>query len=288
MPTGGATRAGLVVALMLAAACGTAPTPPRPTTDGLVVTVEYARGLTEDLVLPKGVTTAPLVVMVPGGGWTTADPAGFSALASRLAEAGIVVAPAHVRAASDGVVYPVPVEDVLCAVAAADAEARGRGVVPGPVVVLGHSSGAQLAALAVLAPEDHAPACGALPVEPDALIGLSGPYDISRVPDVATALLGSDPEDDPGAWSRANPVARASSRPDVPVLLLHGAEDSTVPVSFTTQFATALEEAGHPTTVDVVAGAGHSSIYRPDVAGPRIVRWLQELAPRPGVSPSPR
>jgi acetyl esterase/lipase len=285
---GVARVASVVLALVLADACGTAPAPPRPTTDGLVVTVEYAPGLTEDLLLPKGVTKAPLVVMVPGGGWTTADPAGFAALASRLADAGIVVAPTHVRAAADGVVYPVPVEDVLCAVAAAAAEARRRGVVADPVVVLGHSSGAQLAALAVLAAEEHAPTCGSPPVEPDALIGLSGPYDISRLPDVATALLGCAPDDCPDAWQRANPVARASLRPDLPVLLLHGAEDATVPVSFTTQFATALEEAGHPTTVDVVAGADHERIYRPEVAGPRVVRWLHDLSVRPGVSPSPQ
>jgi acetyl esterase/lipase len=174
--------------------------------------------------------------------------------------------------------YPRPVEDVLCAVAAAVDGARARGFDPAPVAVLGHSSGAHLAALAVLADADPSPRCDSPPVTPDALIGLSGPYDITRTPDAARALLGSDPDEDPRAWAAANPVGRAGLRADVPVLLLHGGSDDVVPVSFTYQFAAALRGAGHPTTVEVVAGIDHQGIYRADVAGERVARWLLGLS----------
>src|SRR5438105_3607469 len=83
----------------------------------------------------------------------------------------------------------------------------------------------------------------------DALVGLSGPYDISRLPDVASALFDVGPDGAPYAWENANPVQRADRRPDVPVLLLHGGADATVAADFTTEFADALEVAGHPTTV---------------------------------------
>jgi acetyl esterase/lipase len=244
-------------------------------------TVEYLPGLTEDIYLPASnpgsTETVPLVVLVPGGSWTTSDPTGLAGLAAALASAGVAAAPTQIRAAEDKVVYPVPVEDVLCAVAAAADRVRARGFVPGPVAVLGHSSGAHLAALAVLATDDYSPHCGVPAVRPDALVGLSGPYDISRIPDVAVALLGKGPEEDPATWASANPVEQAGRRPDVPVLLLHGEDDDVVPTAFTTQFAEALQEGGHPTTVLMVPGADHQSIYRAGVAAEPVARWLLDL-----------
>jgi len=241
------------------------------------MTIEYTPGLTEDLYLPRGAGRIPLVVLVPGGSWTTSDPTGFAGLAAALADAGVAAAPAHIRAAQDDVVYPVPVEDVLCAVAVAADRVRSRGFVPDPVAVLGHSSGAQLAALAVLAADDYGPRCRAPVVVPDALVGLSGPYDIDQIPEIASALLGSSPDDDPATWASANPVEQVDRRPDVPVLLLHGSADDTVPLSFTSQFAQGLEDAGHPTTVQVVPRANHRTIYGAEVVAERIARWLLAL-----------
>jgi acetyl esterase/lipase len=146
------------------------------------------------------------------------------------------------------------------------------------VAVLGHSSGAHLAALAVLAVDDYSPKCSAPAVRPDALIGLSGPYDIGQLPDVAMSLLGRTPKQDPALWKAANPVRRADLRPEVPVLLLHGEADRTVPVAFTTQFAQALRSAGHPVTVQVVPGADHQSIYTAEVSAKRIAQWLLGLS----------
>lgn len=275
----GVVTAAVLSAALLASCAGSASDAPgaAPPGTGTSTTIEYAPGLTEDLYLPAGQGRVPLVVLVPGGGWATADPTGLAGLASNLAEAGVAAAPTHLRAAQDGVTYPTPLEDVLCAVAAAADRLRSRGFVPDPVAVLGHSSGAHLAALAVLAVDDYSPTCDLPVVRPAALVGLSGPYDISQVPEVASALLGTSPDDDPDTWAAANPVDRADLRPDVPVLLLHGEDDETVPVDFTTQFAEALDEAGHPTTVEVVPGVDHLGIFEPDVAGPPVVAWLRSL-----------
>jgi acetyl esterase/lipase len=273
------------LATTLAVACGssgdtgsgTPSSVPPPSTK-----VEYLPGLTEDIYLPRTESpgskdTVPLVVLVPGGSWTTSDPSGLAGLAAALADAGVAAAPTQIRAAEDKVVYPVPVEDVLCAVAAAADRVRARGFVPDPVAVLGHSSGAHLAALAVLATDDFSPHCGVPAVRPDALVGLSGPYDISRMPDVAVALLGTGPDEDRATWVSANPVEQAGRRPEVPVLLLHGEDDDVVPTEFTSQFAEALQEGGHPTTVLVVPGADHQSIYQAGVAAERVARWLLDL-----------
>jgi acetyl esterase/lipase len=272
-------RAWVAAALLLGAvagACGGSTTPapdaPPPST-----TVEYAPGLSEAVYLPDATGRVPLVVMVPGGGWATSDPSGLGGLAGALAEDGIAAATAHIRSAADGVVYPVPLQDVLCATAAAVAEARARGLAPGPVAVLGHSSGAHLAALAVLAVDDYPLACTSPSVRPDMLIGLSGPYDISRVPDLAVGLFGTGPDDDPASWQAANPVRRAALRPEVPVLLLHGADDEIVPVDFTSQFGEALKQAGHPTTVRILPGVDHNGIFAAEVSADLIARWMQSV-----------
>jgi acetyl esterase/lipase len=162
-------------------------------------------------------------------------------------------------------------------VAVATRRVHELGFDPGPIAVLGHSSGAHLAALAVLAYDDYPSSCEAPPVEPDALIGLSGPYDISRMPDIAAPLFGTAISEDPDTWASANPVARAALRPDVPVVLLHGEDDTNVPVDFTTDFGDALEAAGHPTTVTVVPGVDHFGIFRPEVAGDPVAEWLLGL-----------
>lgn len=277
-----ARNAILLLAAVALTACGGSDTPtatpasaaPSP---GSPVLVEYAPGLTEDVYLPAEQGTVPLVVLVPGGGWMTADPTGFAGLATSLADAGIAAAPTHIRAQQDGVVYPVPLEDVLCAVAAAAEEVEAQGFTPDPVAVLGHSSGAHLAALAVLAYDDYAPDCSAPAVEPDALIGLAGPYDISKT-EYSVALFDTGPNEDPATWQAANPVLRADLRPEVPVLLLNGEEDDVVPVAFMTQFQQALEDAGHPTTTEVIPGADHMSIFTPQVSGDQIADWLRSLS----------
>jgi acetyl esterase/lipase len=271
----------LALALAVGACAGSGPaarswSPETPASEPSLA-VRYGHGLTEDLYLPHRKGRVPLVVMVPGGSWTTSDPTGFAPLAADLAARGLAAAPVRIRAAEDGVVYPVPVEDVLCAVAVADQRLRDRGYTPDPVAVLGHSSGAHLAALAVLTYDDFSFPCRAPAVEPDALVGLSGPYDISRMPDVASALFDVGPDGAPEAWQNANPVVRADRRPDVPVLLLHGENDPTVPVDFTTQFADALEDAGHPVTVDLVPDVDHLGMFRADLAGEPVADWLLGL-----------
>ncbi|MBZ5741224.1 alpha/beta hydrolase [Nocardioides mangrovi] len=279
----------LVLVLLVGASTGCAGAETGDTSRAASATVTYAPGLAATVYLPEGERRVPVVVMVPGGGWATADPSGLIGLAGYLADHGVAAATVHVRSAEDGVTYPTPVGDVLCAVAGVVDEVRSRGVRPTTVAVLGHSSGAHLAALAVLTGDERSGTCGAPAVRPDALIGLSGPYDIAQVPDLAVTLLGSTPEEDPAAWTAANPVRQAARRPAVPVLLLHGRDDDLVPPSFTEGFAAALEAGGHRTTVRMVTGADHDTIYAAEVAGPPVVEWLASLAQaraRPAAAPA--
>jgi len=225
--------------------------------------------------LPTGASASrpPLVVLVPGGGWVSADPAGMTDLATWLSERGAAVIMITYRTASDDAYFPLPARDVACGLADAVARVRRAGIDPGDVVLAGHSAGAQLAAVVALTPAVHADGCTDPTVVPDRLIGLAGPYDVTRIGDVAENLLG------PGAPSAAdrravNPVALAAERPELAVLLVHGTADDVVPIGLTHELAAALIAGGHDVTTRYPDGVDHQSVYSAQVAGPIIASWL--------------
>jgi acetyl esterase/lipase len=245
------------------------------------VTAEYLPGVEGQVIFPGQKGRVPIVVMIPGGAWVTADPAGFDGLARYLADSGVIAAPVEIRAAEDGVVYPTPVEDALCAAAFAVDSATSNGFEPGPIVLFGHSSGAHLAALGALGAVPHPEDCPYPEATPDALIGLAGVYDVSVLPDLAEPLFGVTADEDPALWEAGNPQVQAALRPEVTVLLLHGSDDDLVPVSFTTNFAAALEGGDHQVTVEIVPGADHHEIYSAPTSGRLIVSWVEGLVSVP-------
>lgn len=240
---------------------------------------EYRAGLEASVFLPAPLSEAPLVVMVPGGAWRTADPSGYAQLATFLAEAGAVAVTAEVGAAENGAVYPGPIEDIRCAASYGAARAREAGIEPGPVIVMGHSSGAHLASLAALGADEGMPDCPDPDAPIDALVGLAGVYDVDRLPALAVFLFGVSPEEDPAIWAEGNPLLQADLRPDLPVLLAHGTSDPLVPVSFSEDFASALTDGGHDTTVVIVEGADHGEVLLPRFTGEAILEWIRALAP---------
>lgn len=242
------------------------------------VTFESRQGLQARLYLPDPRTqTAPLVVMVPGGGWTSADPSGFRPLAERLASHGLAVALTTYRVGGDSARFPVPVSDILCAVDAAAEKASQAGVAPSRVVVLGHSAGAQLAAVAALTGDRYRTDCTWPARRIDAFVGLAGPYDLRDLADLAEPLFGVSPASAPQAWHDANPLTWAGERPSLPALLAAGTADDLVSPSFTHTFADALRKAGHPVKVLDVADATHASIYRPQVVADAVLEWVRGL-----------
>ena len=276
--SGGATvrAAAALVLLALFAACTAPVTEP---------VEEPAAGegrsgeLEADLVRPSQPVDSPVAVLVPGGGWVTADRSGLTPLADALAAEGIFVVNTTYRPADAGGDLESMVADVVCAMRTAArrvADITGENV---EVVPIGHSAGAHLAALAALADDEFAVSCPDDPAVVAGFVGLAGPYDVARVPDVAFPLFGVSPDADPDRWAAGNPLTYASSDPALPALLVHGSADALVPVDFTEQFAEALSSAGHPVETRIVPEATHGSIFDPAVSGDMIASWLLALAP---------
>lgn len=210
-----------------------------------------------------------VVVLLPGGAWAQIwDWEGFRALAQALAKEGVAVVQVAYSTAQTHTYYPRPADDVACAVAYAAQQVPGV-----PVVLVGHSAGAPLAVLTGLVPERDDPTCPYPAHAADGVVGLDGPYDISRS-GIGENLFGVAESDDPDLWRDGSPATWVAERPELPFLLAHGGADEQVPVWFTEGMATALQDAGHPVTVEVLPGRLHNDMYRPDVVAPPILDWI--------------
>ena len=220
-----------------------------------------------------GSAPIPLVVLVPGGGWVEADPSGLVPLARELSSRGAFVATVTYRTAGEEAYFPTPVHDIACGVAFATASDTDAGFQASELIIVGHSSGAQLAAALALSDIGNAANCEFEYSDPDRLVGLAGPYDVVRASGLAHSLFGPD-NPDSAKWSAGDPMQLAANRPQMPVLLVHGLSDDVVPTWFTEQFAAALEDGGHGVTALYPDRADHFSIFSAELAGPIIAEWL--------------
>ena len=245
-----------------------------------VGTVQYLPGVAADLYLPTGVSRAPVVVLIPGGGWRSADRSGLTPLAEALANDGMAVVNATYRVGEDGARFPTPVQDAACAVDFAVARARQAGITPQSVVLVGHSSGGQVAAVAALAGDQFPAACPYAHVPPDGFVGLAGAYDLMAINGAAFELFGATSAQKPELWRMGDPATWVGARvtpPVLSVLLAHGEADDVLPTTFTTFFGDRLRAAGHPVQVVLVPKADHQTIYRPEVIEATIRDWVRGL-----------
>ena len=194
-----------------------------------------------------GSDVLPLVVMLHGGFWRPGyDRSHVRPRTEAIAAAGWTVAAPEYRRLPGR--PDATVDDVRAAVRILPVELRGR--FDGRVIVMGHSAGGHLALWAASA----APAPGLI-----ATIALAPVAD----------LLGADREHLGDGAVAAFLGGRASARPDLdpvrtvssaaPVLLLHGVDDETVPLSQSHAYVVA-----HPhASLHELRGAGHLAVIDP-------------------------
>lgn len=179
-----------------------------------------------DVRLPSGAARGATVVVVHGGFWQAEfDRAHAAGEAQAFADDGFHVAVLEYRRVGmPGGGWPGTVEDVTAALAAVRADAG----LPSPMVLVGHSAGGHLVTWAASQPWAHGLA-GAVSLAGCVDLALTARLHLGE--DAAQSLMGGEPdaadEATDAAWAVADP-ARLS--PAVPVVLLHGADDVTVPV----------------------------------------------------------
>lgn len=206
-----------------------------------------------DIYTPEKAANAPVIVFFYGGSWNSGRRQDYAFAARALAARGFVVVVPDYRLVPQ-VRFPAFVEDGAAAVAWTRANIAKHGGNPDAIGVAGHSAGAYIAAMVALDPRWLA-AAGA-PGAVKAVVGLAGPYDfLPFVPGGAADLaLGGHPD-----LAATQPISFA--RADAPpMLLLNGAEDSTVYPRNAERLAAALTGVGATAEPRIYPDIGHIGI----------------------------
>ncbi len=202
-----------------------------------------------DLYLPPDGGPRPGVLLVHGGGFVIGS-RGMKAmrlLAKHLVAAGFAVASIDYRMIGRGGRIQEGLNDVVEALRWWTAAGPGEyGVRSGPVSVLGLSAGATLAMLA---------AGEVGPRIAGDVVSVFGLYDFSGIRGPVGAAMRAFVMAGPVDWQARSPLFGGLP---VPVTLLHGTEDVTVPVEQAHRLIAARTEAGLPTTVHLYEGARHA------------------------------
>jgi acetyl esterase/lipase len=212
-----------------------------------------------DLYLPR-IAHAPAVVMAHQGGWNAGDKSGLDTEANRLARAGFVVANVNYRL-SPGVKFPVPAQDVACALAYLQVHADELGIDRAHIGLLGYSAGGNLSAMVGLGavPAGDCPSGPAAP--PTAVVLGAAPTDLLHLPSpgdpALVDYLGKTKDEDPQLYMAASPAMQAQPNAP-PFLLVQGTADLYVPSAQAIELHTALEAAGDRVQLLLVDGGGHS------------------------------
>ena len=209
------------------------------------------------------------MVYIHGGGWRTGNKQAFRRQALAMAAKGFVGACIEYRLSPDAP-YPAALHDAKVAVRCLRANAAQYRVNPGKIGAAGGSAGGHLAAMLGTTHRLQQ------------LEGVGGnPGVSSRVQAVAAFNPALDLADlakkDPAAQIRMNPIylflgARYSAQPKLyaqaspithvardsaPFLLLHGAEDQTVPYQQSVNMLNKLKAAGVKAELFTAQGAAH-------------------------------
>lgn len=237
-----------------------------------------------DVYTPEGdVRDAPVVVFFYGGRWGAGSKDEFRFVGQALAAQGFVaVIPDH-RKYPD-VRFPVFVEDAASAVRWTHHNITRFGGSAEKLFVMGHSSGAHLAAMLALNGE-YLKAVGGSRDWLKGMIGLAGPYDFMPI----TAPDLRDMFGPPERFADSQPIFFADGQ-NPPLLLMHGEDDEDVWIKNTRNLAKAVGDAGGPVETVIYPKMGHrwiiASISAPLRSRNDVIAHIREFVSRRAAEPA--
>lgn len=254
-----------------------------------------------DLYLPRGDGPFPVVIGVPGGGWTICVRASLRDWGAYLASRGYGLFVIDYRLATPArKAFPEAAQDVVTAVRFIRSSESELPIDPSRIGLLGASAGAHLAALAALG---GAAAFGSddgfanTPADVKALVAIYGVYDLfsqwrdelARNQDpkgsFARNLIGNDPFEDQRAFFEASPLRHiAYDKNSMPVFVSWGGSDEVVDPAQSDAFVRTLQQARFTVRTHKIPAASHFWFSDPlsdpssDSAylAPRLMRFIKQ------------
>lgn len=188
----------------------------------------------------------PVVLFFYGGSWQFGDRGQYKFLGEALASRGVVTVIADYRLYPE-VKFPAFMDDSARALRWVESHAATYGGSTKSIYIMGHSAGANMAALVALDPRYR----GSTPLK--GLIGLAGPYTFQplEIDSVKAVYEGTNIAD-------ARPVAFVSKTSPLPrAFLAHGRGDDTVHLFHTERMAQALRAQGGDVRLVFYDSIGH-------------------------------
>jgi acetyl esterase/lipase len=204
---------------------------------------------------------APVLFQIPGGAWTTGNKRGQAhPLMSHLAELGWICVAINYRHSPRNT-WPDHIVDVKRALAWVKAHITEYGGDPNFIAITGGSAGGHLSSLAALTPNDpqFQPGFEDADTRVQAAVPFYGVYDFTRIEDamhpmmlpLLERMVVKQPHStNLKSYISASPVTHVSADAP-PFFVLHGRNDSLVPVEQARGFVTRLREVSRQPTVYV-------------------------------------
>lgn len=221
-----------------------------------------------DLYLPAGTHargSVPLVVLIHGGSWGAqlgAD--SMDSYAEDLVARGMAVYNIEYRRVHSGGGWPTTFTDVAHALDyVVDLNREHPEFTIDDELVVGHSAGAQLAMWSGTRHALRQNEVGNDPrFRPTRVVSLAGPLDMvyaaTHGDDRIVTVLGGTPEQRPARYASVDPIQNID--PKMPVLAIHGTDDSTVSPENSQRYIDAVERQNGIGDLVLVEGENHVSV----------------------------
>ena len=206
-----------------------------------------------DIYQPDGARNAPVVIFLYGGRWSGGDKADFEFAGEALTSKRFVAVIPNVRH-YPLVKFPTFVDDAARAVKWVRANIIRYGGDPNKIFVMGHSSGAHIAALLALN-ESFLKNVGGSRKWLKGMIGLAGPYDFLPLTDPDLRDIFGPPEN----FEQSQPIRFVDGQ-NPPLLLMHGEDDEVIWIKNSRNLTKAVVRAGGPVETVFYEELSHTRI----------------------------